>query len=545
MSLQLMKLTDKILNEYYGNIVAQVGKMLFERGSHPLRDIHRLTGLPRSKVAEALAVLIQHNLVLVEEWRPNIPSYNLLYDRVFLILRFPRYVFLVREQFGEEGEMVVDVILKEGQATASHIIVTSCVKLLEASENAGGSSITSSSYELKHVTLRNHLIKLIENGFIQRCPSPQTLGKPCPSMSIKEDELHSFPPELLDLKALQQEIQARRAGNTNPDISHPNTDVLWRINYERFHVEFRDSEIRNSIHRRVDPLAGECLGAMLKLSYKTSDPWAPTLNPVSVAEIRDQLKDLKYLNQYLKILEEQSGGCVQLVGDAGGGQYRLNLANAVNTLTHALIYNIIQDRYGSKAARVFRLIHKNSMMEQEQIAEISMIGKKDAYTLCSRLFRDNFLQLHELRKTYAPSPANKTIYLFHVDINSVVRNILEWCYKALYNLIVQRETRGSENRRLLEKRTRVDSIVENLRQSGGTDDQIKEVEEMLSPRKKWKERRGNTSLPLVWRNGRKGEVDEQIKNDSGLKDERYACSAVSRLPESGVKSIGDTHGVRY
>ncbi|KAK3863581.1 hypothetical protein Pcinc_030677 [Petrolisthes cinctipes] len=46
-------------------------------------------------------------------------------------------------------------------------------------------------------------------------------------------------------------------------------------------------------------------------------------------------------------------------------------------------------------------------------------------------------------------------------------------------------------------------------------------------------------------NGRKGEADEEIKNGSGVKDERYACSAVSRLPESGVKSTGDTHGVRY
>lgn len=53
--------------------------------------------------------------------------------------------------------------------------------------------------------------------------------------------------------------------------------------------------------------------------------------------------------------------------------------------------------------------------------------------------------------------------------------VLEWCYKALYNLMVQRETRAIDNRRLLEKRTRVDSIVENLKQSGGTDEQIQEV----------------------------------------------------------------------
>ena len=46
-----------------------------------------------------------------------------------------RYVYLVREQFGEEAEMVVDVLLKEGQATASHVIVTSSLKLIEAAEN--------------------------------------------------------------------------------------------------------------------------------------------------------------------------------------------------------------------------------------------------------------------------------------------------------------------------------------------------------------------------------------------------------------------------
>ncbi|KAG7165800.1 DNA-directed RNA polymerase III subunit RPC3-like 2, partial [Homarus americanus] len=259
-----------------------------------------------------------------------------------------------------------------------------------------------------------------------------------------------LPQDLLDLKALQQEIQHRHTETTKPTFTHPDTNVFWRLNYDRFHIEFRDSEIRNSIVRRVDPLAGECLGAMLKLSYKVSDPWAAIMNVVTAADIRDQLKDLKYLDQYFKILEEQSGECVQRVGDAGGGQYRLNMANA------------------------FQLIHKKQMMEQDMIGEVSMIGKKEANLLSYRLLHDNFLRIHELRKTLTPSPANKIIYLFHVDINSVVRMVLEWCYKSMYNLIVQRETRGTDNRRLLEKRTRVDSIVENLKQSGGTEEQIQE-----------------------------------------------------------------------
>ncbi|XP_071528802.1 DNA-directed RNA polymerase III subunit RPC3 [Panulirus ornatus] len=416
MSYYLQKICHKILNEYFGNIVATVGEVLFQKGSNPLRVIKTYAKLPLYKVAEAIAVLVKHNLVTWEEWRPGIPCYTLLHDRVLLILRFPRYVYLVREQFGEEGEMVVDVLLKEGQATASHIIVTSCVKLLEASDSDVGSS--GSSYEQRHVTIRNHLLKLIENEFIQRCPSPQDSSKQVPVLTIKEEELYSLPSELLDLKALQQEIQHRHTENTKPTVTHPDINVFWRLNYDRFHIEFRDSEIRNSIVRRVDPLAGECLGAMLKLSYKVSDPWAPVMNVVTAAEIRDQLKDLKYLDQYFKILEEQSGECVQRVGDAGGGQYRLSMANAFQSLTYTLIYNIVQERFGSKAARIFRL---------------------------------------------------------------VVRMVLEWCYKALYNLMVQRETRAIDNRRLLDKRTRVDSIVENLKQSGGTDEQIQEVEEMMTP----------------------------------------------------------------
>ncbi|KAG0711414.1 DNA-directed RNA polymerase III subunit RPC3 [Chionoecetes opilio] len=148
---------------------------------------------------------------------------------------------------------------------------------------------------------------------------------------------------------------------------------------------------------------------MLKISYTRSDPWDSTLNPVTLAEIRDHLKDLKHLEQYLKVLEEESGGAVRRVGDVGGGQYRLELGEAYRTLTHTLVYQIVQERLGGKAARIFRLIHRNGMMEQDQ-----------------------------------------------------------------------RDTTHADNTRLLDKRIRVDSIVENLRQSGGTEEQVREVEEMMT-----------------------------------------------------------------
>ncbi|KAG0695401.1 DNA-directed RNA polymerase III subunit RPC3 [Chionoecetes opilio] len=219
---------------------------------------------------------------------------------------------------------------------------------------------------------------------------------------------------------------------------------------------------------------------MLKISYTRSDPWDSTLNPVTLAEIRDHLKDLKHLEQYLKVLEEESGGAVRRVGDVGGGQYRLELGEAYRTLTHTLVYQIVQERLGGKAARIFRLIHRNGMMEQDQVAELAMISKKDANLLTFKLTQDHFLLIHEVRKSLVPSPANKITYLFHVDMEAVVRMCLEWVYKSVYNLIVQRDTTHADNTRLLDKRIRVDSIVENLRQSGGTEEQVREVEEMMT-----------------------------------------------------------------
>lgn len=220
---------------------------------------------------------------------------------------------------------------------------------------------------------------------------------------------------------------------------------------------------------------------MLKISYLKTDPWAACLNPVSLAEVREQLKDLKHLDQYLRILEEETGGCVRRVGDAGGGQFRVELGEAYRNLTHTLIYQIVEERLGSKAARIFRLIHKNGMMEQDQVADLAMISKKDANLITFRLTQDHLILIHEVRKTLAPSPANKITYLFHIDMEAVVRMCLDWTYRTIYNLMVQREMTQSDNARLLDKRMRVDSIVENLRQSGGTEEQVREVEEMMTP----------------------------------------------------------------
>jgi DNA-directed RNA polymerase III subunit RPC3 len=56
------------------------------------------------------------------------------------------------------------------------------------------------------------------------------------------------------------------------------------------------------------------------------------------------------------IPEEDSSGFVSKVGDSSGGQYSINMKLAFTQLTWATIENIVMERFGSKAARIFRCV---------------------------------------------------------------------------------------------------------------------------------------------------------------------------------------------
>ena len=60
--------------------------------------------------------------------------------------------------------------------------------------------------------------------------------------------------------------------------------------------------MKNAVGRRINPLAAECVGALLKECYRDCDPWAPVLSPIPIIRIRSNLKDLKHLEQYLRIM---------------------------------------------------------------------------------------------------------------------------------------------------------------------------------------------------------------------------------------------------
>lgn len=66
------------------------------------------------------------------------------------------------------------------------------------------------------------------------------------------------------------------------------------------------------------------------------------------------LCDMLKKNAYDLITEEDSSQFLKRVGDSGGGQFSVNMKEAFAQLAWVTVGNIVMERFGSKAARIFR-----------------------------------------------------------------------------------------------------------------------------------------------------------------------------------------------
>merc|ERR1712110_50796 len=99
-----------------------------------------------------------------------------------------------------------------------------------------------------------------------------------------------------------------------------------------------------------------------------------------------------------------------------------------------------------------------------------------------KLLENHFIHLQELRKTISSTAPTKSVYLYYVELYQVIRSVLQTCYKATSNLTSRARHENETNARLLEKQERTESLVESLRESGASEDQIsEEISELMTP----------------------------------------------------------------
>ncbi|XP_034663030.1 DNA-directed RNA polymerase III subunit RPC3 [Drosophila subobscura] len=474
MSADYAHLCSAIVEQCFGKVSQAVSDCLFSATTRTLSQIANATKFSRKEVGLALSVLIKFRLVSFEasKLNPFVPEYSLRRQDILCLLRYPRYIHMVQTKYGNVGASIAEELINSGSDTASAILIK-C--LSEGDTKADGAE----SY-------RNTFLQMITDHYIIKRPElilSEEQDEVMPKFESNECDYFRHPN--IDLQLIEK---IRRGEATLAEAG--DSAMVWNINYDRFHQDFRDSIMIDSIERKLGENASECFRFILKIMYKTTDPWQRKLsNQITFVDIKQTIEKksnnldlMKHLDQYISLLTDDSLGFLRRVGDMGGGLYVVDMEHAFQSLAFACIESVITERFSSKAARIFRVIRFKKFIEQEDLQKEAMIPAKEAKSLAYNLFQEQFIHVKAIKK--AGGGGNglaKAFYLFQIKEKDSVRMLLDICYKSLYNTIERSNFEKNEHKGLIEKSQRLDSIVETMKERGESDEYIAEIVETFTP----------------------------------------------------------------
>ncbi|NWU56293.1 RPC3 polymerase, partial [Dromas ardeola] len=492
-----IKLCSLLLQEHFGEIVEKIGTYLIRTGPQPLRMIVNDTGLVLDQVKKALCVLIQHNLVTYQLQKRGFVEYEAQCKRVLRILRYPRYIYTAKTLYNDTGELIVEELLLNGKMTMSAVVRKVADRLTETMEDGK---------TMDYADVSNTFVRLADTHFVQRCPlvpetpeSPDAPPPPAPTLVINEKDMYVVPRLNLVGKGKRRrscdeeeegEPKAKKQKQDGESSEPPPDDgIYWQVNIDRFHQHFRDQGIVSAVANRMDQTSSEIVRTMLRMSEVTTSSSAPYTQPLSSNEIFRSLPAgyniaKQVLDQYLTLLADDPLEFVGKSGDSGGGMYTVSILYFW-TLSHfrPLIRFSLPLRFGSRCARIFRLLLRKKHLEQKQVEDFAMIPAKEAKDMLYKMLSENFVSLQEIPKTPDHAPS-RTFYLYTVNVPSSARMLLHRCYKdggvasqggRSHHVAVPRPPR-----RLLEKSQRVEAILASMQATGAEEAQLQEIEEMIT-----------------------------------------------------------------
>ncbi|XP_057195970.1 DNA-directed RNA polymerase III subunit RPC3 isoform X1 [Triplophysa rosa] len=497
MTAQEERLCGLLLQEHFGEVVEKVGTHLLRSGVLNLRALVHETKLPLDLVKKSVCVLVQQGMCSFSAGRrgPGAPvEYQICCEKVLHMLRYPHYIYTAKSLYGDTGELIVEEILQRGQMTMSNTVSTVADRLTHNMPEGQC---------MDYSEVVTAFSRLVETHFLQRSPSVTPAGSstsggadsnpPAVTQPIQAEthpDCYKLPYINISGKGKRRrsddgdadQSTAKKAKTDNSEFG--DEGIYWQVNFERFHLHFRDQAIVSAVVSKLDQTSSEIVRTMLRMSEVTTPANAAFTQALSANEIFRALPSTyniarPILDQYLTLLVDDPMEFVGRTGDSGGGMFVVNLHRALANLARATLESVVQERFGSRSARIFRLLLRKRHLEQKQVEDFAMVPAKEAKDMLYTLLSENLVQLQEIPKTPDHAPS-RTFYLYTVNQLPTARLLLQHCYKTVGNLIERRLYETKENKRLLEKSQRIEAILASLQATGAEAEQLTEVEEMIT-----------------------------------------------------------------
>ncbi|CAF3496721.1 unnamed protein product [Rotaria sordida] len=466
----------------------EVASYLNRKGPLPFALLVRDLNIPAVNIARSLATLAIHDIIEChEDARTN--SKRILYafdlKRTLYILHYSKCIHCARQLYGFDGELIIEELLLNGKQRMSTLLVTVYERLIKAGKDPQIHSLQSIKESFK---------LLVSAQFLQRITINETKSN---ISTVVEESLTN----LVQIPEITQEGWKYLISSQQDESNEPSTKkfkstklifgdekIFWKVNFQRFFAYLRDQELIQAFTNRIDQNAGEIVRTILRLTEVKPSPERTI--PISFIEIAKTMataglqmnEDL--LQKYINLIMDDVNNCVVKVGDQGRGTYIVDFQKALSGLTKAHIQSFLRERFGSNALRIYNMLEERGCLSQKQVIEdMAMINAKEAQQYVYSMFIDGMLTLEELSKANDFNPT-RTFYFFRVNLYNGVLSLLDHSYKTMSNLMQRHQFERERHRKLIDKRDKVDAIIHSLREQNGEEEQIKEVEDILSPMEK-------------------------------------------------------------
>ena len=333
MSEHKINLAVHILKDLFGEDASRIGRHLCLWPDCSVQDIDL------EKKFDCLALFSQHNFLTFQKSpRSGLNEFTLSIDDVLLCLKYPRYVYSMKNCFGDIAENIVMKLLENGRLCASEILL--------AVFKEKGSETTRQDLKEAYETFCD----MVQNHYLREHSN-------CSSKSFSALPLEKKKP-LFDKPTLELSNIIEKLKDPDKDVLFLDAKRLWQINHNRFLRNIRDDVIATAVRRRIDEHAGSLMRLLLDIVKSDYDDtcsnrfYFTDINDGVKASHFEQLK--KHFGQYMRLLEEDQTRFIDKVGDEGGGAFQINFKHVFRELAIATVENVIMEKFSSKALRIFR-----------------------------------------------------------------------------------------------------------------------------------------------------------------------------------------------
>ncbi|KAJ3056234.1 DNA-directed RNA polymerase III subunit RPC3 [Rhizophlyctis rosea] len=481
MSKNTARLCGYLLAEHFGNFVEKVGLVLLNRGRSSLREIDQKAKISLRLVRESLFVLLQHNLVTFWEHTEGsrlVPYYQLEVQNVLMLDRYPTYIKVVMDQYGEEAADIVAETLRQGRINMEHIKQwkgwsdnpkeAEMYPVKQAiSELIDNRFMTIVSFLDAHSRNDRHMADTKE-AFAKAGLNPNASDKKKINIQLADkwqeedgDYVEAQTGEKRKRAMVVKDFEGnkRHAGDANDVFAAGNS---YRVNFERFHIYLRTDDVAKFAAQRINPAAGAIMKNFLRRAEdrpalcktQTETEFVRSVKPPDDVELLvEGDAGANRLLEYMEWLADGSEGFLKKKGEL----YCCPIRDVVTRLKQQVIESIIVERFSEDHKRIWRILLMKEKLDEKQVAKFAMVPIKEARRCLFDLHNAGFAFIQDVPRT-ADHATTKTFFLFYICIRTTSHQLVESGYRTLANLKQRRAKEIFARKLLLEKSERTDVV---------------------------------------------------------------------------------------